>query len=241
MSRFDHDGPLTDVERDELAAYSLGSLDSIEQVAVENHLEHCKDCRAYLRWLHPAIDLLPAAVGQEDPPPSLRRELMATVRAEAKAARRAERQADRGGWSFWGLVWRPATAIAVSAVLIVGVIGGYALRGDDAEPRATLTEAVQTVNGPQGSFVATLERVGDKGTLHVEKMPVLPRNRVYQLWIGRNGDMQPSTPFVVRHDGTNEVAVDGSLAGADGVFVTREPEGGSEQPSQPVVLKAPTA
>ena len=57
-----------------------------------------------LRWLSPAVDVLPAAVEQRTPPPSLRENLMATVRAEAapsarrrREPRRERRRASRGG------------------------------------------------------------------------------------------------------------------------------------------------
>ena len=62
-------------------------------------------------------------------------------------------------------------------------------------------------------------------------------NRVYQAWIQRDGVMEPSTTFVVDRNGSTEVAVEGSLDGASGVYVTREPEGGSEEPTPPVLMK----
>ena len=43
--------------------------------------------------------------------------------------------------------------------------------------------------------------------------------------------MEPSSTFDVREDG--EVQIEGSLDGADGVYITREPEGGSEAPTEP--------
>ena len=35
--------------------------------------------------------------------------------------------------------------------------------------------------------------------------------------------MEPSTTFVVRDDGSTEVAIEGSLDGASGLFITSEP------------------
>ena len=76
--------------RDDLAAYALGALDEREAGAIEDHLDGCERCRERLRWLAPAVDLLPASVEQRTPPPALRENLMATVRAEAAPAAVAE-------------------------------------------------------------------------------------------------------------------------------------------------------
>jgi anti-sigma-K factor RskA len=213
------------VNRDELAAYALGALEPGEVDALERHLTGCNECREYLFWLDPAVDVLPASVEQREAPRRLKGALMAEVREDIKAARRAERDRARADRGIWGTIWRPVTVVAACLVLVAGVIGGYALRGDDeTEP---------------GSIAATLEREGDSGTLHVEALPVLPDNRVYQAWIQRDGKMVPSTTFVVSRDGAKDVVIAGSLDGASGVYVTREPAGGSEEPTLPVIIEAP--
>ena len=43
----------------------------------------------------------------------------------------------------------------------------------------------------------------------------------------------------MREDGSTEIAIDGSLDGASGVFITREPAGGSERPTEPILMEAP--
>lgn len=225
--------------RDELAAYALGALEPSEVEALERHLSDCRECRDYLFWLDPAVDLLPASVEQRQPPKRLKRALMAEVNADLKAARRAERERERADRGLWGSIWRPVTAAAAAAVLIAGVIGGYVLRGDDA-PERTLIEA-EPLEAGGTQMVVTLEREGDRGILHVEELPALPENRVYQAWLQRDGVMEPSTTFVLGRDGSTDVAVEGDLGGASGLFITREPEGGSEEPTPPVLMKAPLA
>lgn len=226
--------------RDDVAAYALGALDSTETLALERHLEECASCREYLGWLDPAVEMLPDSVPPLEPPRRLKRDLMSAVRADVKAHERAERAGSRGR-RILGLTWGPATALAVCMLLVAGLVTGYALRGDDTA-QSVLVEARPANPGvASGAMVATLEVAGERGTLHVERLPPLPGDRVYQAWIGRDGEMVPSTPFVVRADGANEVAIDGSLEGADGVFITREPEGGSTEPTPPVLMKAPLA
>lgn len=225
--------------RDEIAAYSLGALEPDEVDRIESHLAGCDECREYLAWLDPAIDLLPTAVAQRRPPRGLKRALMAEVREDVRAVRRAEGRAKRSGRGFWSALWRPATAVVASLVLVAGAIGGYALREDSDKQPGSVMIAAQSGRLALGERAeATLEVVGDRGILHVEELPSLPKDRVYQAWIQRDGTMEPSTPFVIKRDGSTEVAIDGSLDGASGVYITREPRGGSEAPTLPVVMKA---
>jgi hypothetical protein len=76
-------------------------------------------------------------------------------------------------------------------------------------------------------------------TLRVQQLPALPPNKVYETWVKREGVLQPGSVFVLRHDGSADAAVPGPLTGADAVFVTREPRGGSRLPTSPPLLKAP--
>ena len=226
--------------RDDVAAYAVGALDAVEAVALERHLEECRSCREYLGWLDPAVEMLPDSVPPLEPPKRLKRDLMSAVREDVRAHERAER-AGSGGRRILGLTWRPVTALAVCMLLVAGLVTGYALRGDDTAQSVLVEVRPVNPDAASGTMVATLEVAGERGTLHVEQLPPLPGGRVYQAWIGRAGEMIPSTPFVVRADGANEVAIDGSLEGADGVFITREPEGGSTEPTLPVLMKAPLA
>ena len=224
--------------RDELAAYALGALEPSEVETLERHLSDCGECRDYLFWLDPAVGLLPGSV-EPSAAQAAEARLMAEVNADIKAARRAERERDRADRGLWGSIWRPVTAAAAAVVLIAGVIGGYVLRGDDA-PERTLIEA-EALDGGGARMVVTLEREDDRGILHVEELPALPENRVYQAWLQRDGVMEPSTTFVLDRDGSTDVAVEGDLGGTSGLFITREPEGGSDEPTPPVLMKAPLA
>ncbi len=224
------------VRRDELAAYALGALEPVEVESLERHIDECRECREYLLWLDPAVSVLPASVEQRPAPARIKRALMAEVQADLKAERRADRERERTDRGFWGAFWRPITAVAACLVLIAGVVAGYALRGDGPDSTTIAAESLDP-SGP--AMVAALERTGDRGVLHVEQLPPLPADSVYQAWIGRGDEVEPSTTFVVPADGSTEVAIDGSLNGASGVFITREPMGGSERPTEPILMEAP--
>jgi anti-sigma-K factor RskA len=237
MSRDPHQQPQQ--LEDDLATYALGALSEKEATELARHVEDCDDCLARLRWLQPAIDVLPASVEQRTPPPQLRENLMEMVRREAAVDARAEAAPTSGWWSsVRTFAMRPATVMAVMILLVAGVGVGYALRGTETiEP--TLVKAEATNGAVPVS--ATLERMGDSATLHVNEMPPLADDEVYEVWVQRAGVMEPRSTFVLSSDGTAEAAVPGPLNGAEAVLVTREPRGGSRQPTSAPLLQAPLA
>ncbi len=95
-----------------------------------------------------------------------------------------------------------------------------------------------TAAAPPGSVSASLDRVDGAGTLEVRRMPPLRRSDVYEVWAARGSKMTPQSTFVLRQDGTANAAVP-DLAGAAAVLVTREPRGGSSQPTSAPLLRAP--
>ena len=226
--------------RDDLAAYALGALPEAEADELTAHLEHCPRCRELLRWLTPAVDVLPAAVPQHTPPASLRENLMATVLAEASEPDTATQPRREGWWRRFSVpVLRPATALAAAALLGAGVAGGYLIDGDGddrAQPSRTFVGARPLSGNPDVS--ATLEVHGDSATLHVNELPRLAPDRVYEVWIERAGVMEPSTLFVLDEKGSGAAAVPGPLEGAERVLVTAEPRGGSQRPTNPPLLAA---
>jgi hypothetical protein len=56
------------------------------------------------------------------------------------------------------------------------------------------------------------------------------------VWVQRGGTMEPSSLFSVRRNHSGEAAVPGPLDGADAVLVTKEPHGGSTQPTSRPLL-----
>ena len=217
--------------RDQVAAYALDALETGEKLEVERHLAGCDECREYLSWLHPAVDLLPLSVEARTPPASLKRSLMGAVEAEIKEDRRAEKARNRSQQGLWGTIWRPVTAGVLATVLVAGALVGYLVASDEPESEFFEAESLAQI-GPE--MEASLEVQGDEGTLHVVKLPALPPEMDYQAWIQHGDEMKPSSTFDIREDG--EVALDDSLEGANGVYITREPEDGSEVPTEPILM-----
>jgi anti-sigma-K factor RskA len=225
---------------DDLAAYALGALESEEAEDLSRHLDGCVSCRERVQWLRPAVDVLPASVEQRTPPERLRESLLATVRREAATATSPAREPKRvPSWrGLRGLLARPAVAMAAVIVLTVGVAVGYLVRGSGEEIEGGVVRA--NALGPQAAQVsATLERHGDSATLHVQEMPELDPDEVYEVWVESAGVLEPRSTFVPGIDGSAVAAVPGPLDDAEAVLVTAEPRPGSRQPTTEPLLEAP--
>jgi anti-sigma-K factor RskA len=222
--------------RDDLAAYALGALEPGEAIELESHLATCAECRAYLAEIRPGVDLLAASAPQLPPPPGLRERLLVTVNAEAERIAAAEAEPPRRRWRSWrGLAARPATAIAAVLVLVVGLGVGYLIRGTEGTKTTTIpAHATPQASGP---VKASLARVDGTGTLEVRRMPPLRGSDVYEVWTQHGNAFRPESTFVLRSDGTANAAVQ-HLEGASAVLVTREPHGGSPQPTTKPLLEA---
>ncbi|HXE99934.1 MAG TPA: anti-sigma factor [Solirubrobacterales bacterium] len=222
--------------RGDLAAYALGALEEPEAAELEGHLAECEACRIELRWLEPAVDLLPRSVEQLEPPAGLRKQLMATVRAEARDARPARIEASVPRRRAWGaLIWRPATAVAAVGLLVAGGAVGYLVH--QPSDSSSVVAARPSPSAP-GNPVGTLDRSDGSAILTMSQLPALPAGDVYEVWVERDGMVEPSSLFVPRRDRTAEAAVPAGLDDADAVLVTREPRGGSQQPTSPPLLRA---
>jgi len=209
---------------DDLAAYLLDALPGDEARDFERHLDGCARCQERARWLQGSIDMLPVAVEQVEPPPALRARLMQTVHAEVAPAPRKR-------WSWHISIPRPMIAVA-AAVLAAVAIGGYAL-GSGGDGQETVTARA---DAPAG-VAASVERTGDQGILRVSGLPQRT-DGIYEVWIARDGKVEPSTLFQVNRDGDGAAAIPRGLDGADQVMVTLEPRRGSVQPTRAPIIVA---
>src|SRR4051794_8657597 len=150
MSERPGDSASHDELRDDLATYALGALEEPEAERLRAHLEGCEECRRQLRWLEPAVELLPRTVEQLEPPARLRETLLETVRAEgAPEAREPPRSARQGWWRRLGIsVWRPATAVAAAAMLVVGAVAGYLIGEPNGGGGTSTLQAQAMPNAP---------------------------------------------------------------------------------------------
>lgn len=220
-------------------AYALDALPPEEAAAFSEHLAECGACQQEVMELRVTAVQLGLAAAQVPPPEIRARVLRAAhdsrqippITAPADLAERRRRR------------WRPMLAAAAAAAVVVagGLLGlGQVL--DDGEP------------GPQDAIAAVMDapdarpataRLRGGGSMTVvssdklnravvisEDLPALPPKRVYQLWlVGPEGDAR-SADVLIRPDASagRSRLVEGLQPG-DRIAITREPAGGSEQPS----------
>jgi anti-sigma-K factor RskA len=209
---------------DDVAPYLLGALDREDAERFERHLAGCELCQADVARLRPVIEALPATTEEVEPPRALRRRVMADVKRDAAERRRAARPARerRPAWL------RPVPALAAACVLLVAGIGvGIGLSGD----------ASRTVDGQVAIAGASAElRIDDgDGRLQVAGVPSPREDRVWQVWLVRDGGPPQPTDalFTTDHAGNASVGVPGDLDDVDRVLVSEEPRGGSRSPTTP--------
>jgi anti-sigma-K factor RskA len=218
---------------DAAGAYVLGAMPARERQEFESHLATCPECQADVDDLRPAAEALPMAAPPMVPPAGLKDRIMVEVEREAALLAQVGPAADRpapekrkrfrfslGGWQL---------APVAAALLIVGALAGFALRGGDS---------TQTFSaGPN----AQVRVHGENATLVAQNLPAPPAGRVYEVWVVPKGESQPRPTNVLfrpRGNGEAEAAIPGSASDIDAVLVSDEPPGGSETPTGDVVMQA---
>jgi anti-sigma-K factor RskA len=216
---------------DDLAAWMLGALDEPEAERFERHLAGCERCRTDLDRLRPAVDSLPASVTPVAPPPRLRGRLLGIVRAEA----RREAAPQRRRWLPRLAIPRPAIAALAAAALVLAGVVGYVVRGDGTDTLTTQFQASQEAREAKAELVVE----DGSGTLEARDLPRLKRDEAFQAWIQDEGstELAPSIVFRPSRGGAATESI-GGLEDADLVMVSREPRGGSAQPTTAPLLRA---
>jgi anti-sigma factor RsiW len=245
MSTNDHDTRL-----EEAVAFALGSLDPEQADDFKEHLETCKRCQEELRWLAPAVQALPEAVEPLTPPPGVKLRLMAEVRADAeaegrrvKAEQRQERAAAGGGFSAWlgglrvgSLTWKPVAGLALVILVVAGGIG-YAVGTGGSSSGNTHTWELKAEEN--AGIAATVVREGEKGEIHLAGLTQLPKGKVLEAWVEREGKVEPVPALFAPDKAGNASTTIEDLEDVSVVMVTREPEGGSKAPTETPFVKVP--
>lgn len=244
MNEHEHDRRL-----EEVAAYAIGGLDPERVPDLEQHLAGCKRCQEELRWLGPAVRALPEAVERQEPPPAVKQRLMAEVRADAAAAERLERTEERreraesrpglGEWlrglNVGGLTWKPLAGLALVILVVAGGIG-YAVGTGGGSGGAHTWEVEPASNG----IAAKVVTEDDRGELHLTGVKPLPKGRILEAWVERDGIVEPVPALFAPDQAGRASTTIESMKNVSAVMVTREPAGGSKKPTMEPFVVVPT-
>jgi anti-sigma-K factor RskA len=245
-------------------AYALGVLDLAELADVEKHADRCPPCREQLDREMAVANLLALAVPQREPPPGLRRSLMAAARegrlietprstwwqrvfpkplpvAWGAASLASLLCAISLGWALslqTQLAAKPAApAVAVSSASTDGAYGG--LGGGFALDRAQMRKLGGGDAAPQARGWIYLDPADANALLVAYQLPQLPPDRAYQLWlVTPNQQRFSGGVFSVDADGYGWLKIKSpeAFGSFQRVGITIEPRGGSPGPTGQRVL-----
>jgi anti-sigma-K factor RskA len=229
-------------------SYVLGALPEEEHLEFEQYLAVHPDLQAEIEELSTIAGLLAFSVRVQEPPPELRRRIMATVEGEAVQPRTSRRSWLAGLWEALGI---RDLALAGAAILVIGLFSWSMLLQGEVQELQGQVQSLQSQpqdqsQGPQmialggegtkqGARAELVTLEGDRAVLVAEKMPPAPEGKTYQIWVIKGDTPQPSGLFEPE-GGSIAVVVENPVEGADAVAVTVEPEGGSKKPTTDPML-----
>jgi anti-sigma-K factor RskA len=225
-------------------SYVLGALPEEERLEFERYLMAHPDLQAEVEDLGAVAGLLAFSPREQEPPPELRRRIMATVEAEAAPPRTSRRSWLAGLWEAVGV---RDLALAAAAMLVIGLFSwSMLLQGEVRDLQGRVQDLQSQPQGPQmialgsggtkqGARAVLVTLEGDRAVLVAENMPPVPEGKTYQIWVIKDDTPQPSGLFEPRGDSIAAV-VENPVEGADAVAVTVEPEGGSKKPTTDPML-----
>jgi hypothetical protein len=210
-------------------SYALGIADDRESAEIAEHLARkCSECIRGMASAMATVTAMSGAVRIAEPPPRLRRRVMATVE-----------QAPRRSWAGVFVPWAITGAMSI-ALVAIGISGRRQI-GDTPK----LQEALSILNDPATRDVAfgktgkpSNGRVfvnGGKGVVFIgADLPRIDADKTFELWvIPAAGNPAPVGLFRNQSDATAVFVWPGPVNNAVAIEVTVEPQGGSAQPTTP--------
>lgn len=221
-------------------AYAIDALDDVERARFSRHLVDCPDCQVEIESLREAAAMLPETTVLAAPA-SLRASVLEGIETVRPRPPVVDVTVTRPRRRIAGLV-------AVAAALVaIGGVGATVWHpwsdessespGDDLTASDVLAAADArswTQELPDGSRLKVTRSESLNGAV-VQASDLAPagEGKVYQVWL-QHDDVMVSAGLMP-DDSDATVLLDGDAASADGVGITREPAGGSREPTRPPV------
>lgn len=230
-----------------LPAYALEALDPDERAAVQAWLPTDAKARALLAQYQAVADQLYVLAPARPAPAHLEADLRRRLAAERAPA------AQVGFWQR-GRTWLAAAAlliVLIGAALLLQLLsesgtptpdGGalYATIAAQADARRFAIEVAEEQANLRGELVVTAS--GDRAVIRVERLPQLPADQTFQLWLlDIEGTLRSGGIFRAEDEVTHIlIPLERPLSAYQRFGVSIEPAGGSpypDRPSGPVVFR----
>jgi anti-sigma-K factor RskA len=253
MSHPEHQSP-----QDLAAAYALDALTPEEARQFEAFLVTSPEAQREVAEFRDVAALLALAGSEGAAGPDLRERVLGRIGEEKTrqipfSPSRSSRS--RTSPAVWG-------TLAASLIAAVGLGAAFlSLKGDVSRLERTLAERQQQLTAREATLNAILEpgvelyqltasgdpdpgiqlfwdRARNRAIIHGFRLKPVPTGRAYQLWFIKDGKPVPSVTFKPESTGYAKVEqvpvpADGKVSAA---AITVEPEGGSPQPTSPILL-----
>jgi hypothetical protein len=212
-----------------VVARALGGLEPAEAAELDavlaGHGASCQECRRLVDEYEEVAGRMAFAVAPDEVPTGM----------EDRVVERATRSSNVIGLGARSM--RRALAGVAAAVLVVaGGLGGYLLHGGGGDG----IQGVQlAADGGTGSLTLVYQPDTDRSLLIGSGLGSLPADRVYELWMIRDGTPQRAATFLPSDHLVLEVPAD--VSGADQVAVTVERAPGVAAPTTTPIFSAPVA
>ncbi len=209
-----------------LAGYVLGNLTPEEVAEVNELLTSQPELLAEVTSLQEALSLLPLALPEVSPSPSLRSRLLAQTQAQIENESTRDAAIPKGmrtaapeipqlhkqSWSYPN-IWLAAIGSVVVICTVALGLDSYRLRQELASTRSDLAryrEAVALLRQPDNRLLA-LKGMGTTPTasgsitiapsnatamLAIQNLSPLPKGKVYRLWAVANGQKVDCAEFI---------------------------------------------
>jgi anti-sigma-K factor RskA len=249
---------------EDLALYSLNTLQGEDRANLEKHLATCADCRLELEQLRGDGALLAMSTMGPKPPARARPRLLDAVAKEAAASPRAQqaRESASPRRSWWGFLGWAATAAVIvfaaslwkeNAALKQTLASASAQAAESARqledlrriaapiiaPEAQRITLVAMKTPPQPQGKAFYLRNRSNLVFVANNMPPLPPQKAYELWlIPAQGSPIPAGMFKPDARGSATVVNPPLPAGmeAKAFAITVENEAGATTPTMPIMM-----
>ncbi len=240
-----------------LGPFALGLTDDAESRAMREHLLTCARCQAELAEIAAAVDALPFAVAEMEPPPALRERIAAAVLAEPRTAPTAAPSPPPAPAPAppatpapalaapvplpvrWWSSARP-WAVAAAALLLItlGLLFWNLRLQDELRGAAVETIALAPTDAAPGAS-GEIRYQPDLQLLIVDvrDLPPLAEGEVYEFWLIDQSGVPVPAGVVDQSTGTHAIAADRGQYQA--VAITAEPGPlGTAAPTGDIVAQA---
>jgi hypothetical protein len=223
--------------RNDAAAFVLGAMTELEQAAFR--VKMMRDCELgrYVESMEHVGDALLVSTPLVAVPDSIGVSILEEARRDLAAREILESPRGVPASSRSGRRSRILAPLALAATLLLIAVGAFAVGGGfDSQPAPTLAANFSAPAVPDMS--GEVKAMDGGAVVTVDGMESDLNGDVYQLWVQHDKTIYPAPVFSVSSDGSGHAYINRALSDGDTVMITREPAGGSKQPTSKPIAAA---